>query len=431
MPKAIKKGKQKNRYNPNEKGIRQYSGSGGSAVEIETSDSSNVPILLIGKKGAGKDMAATKIFANNESSRKQLDRILPESEQEYEINQTPDEELKRIIDTALDKKPDFDHKELRTQDESIYRFEGFIGGSPAMQTVYRQIRQVAPTNIPVLLLGETGTGKDLAAQAIHRLSPKRTGQYIPVNLGALPSELIASELVGHEKGSFTGAYQQQKGVFETGSDGTVFIDEIESIGNKVQVSLLRLIEEKKITRLGGRRSIYSDARIIAASNEDLEELVSRGKFREDLFFRLDVFRIVLPPLRDRISDISLIAEDLIARFNYELNKNILRIKPECMTALEQYDWPGNVRELKNIIQRAVLLCEDEEIGEEHLPRRLHRKSEDPSRVFIDVGTSLNEVEKRFIQRTLSHTGNNRKKAAELLGITRRALYNKLHKHAIR
>lgn len=350
---------------------------------------------------------------------------------QYVRTPAPDEELKMIIELALGKKPDFGQNKLLAEDESIYRFERFIGGSPAMQTVYRQIQQVAPTNIPILLLGETGTGKDLAAQAIHRLSPKREGHYMPVNLGALPSELVASELFGHEKGSFTGASQQHKGVFETASDGTVFLDEIESIDNKVQISLLRLIEEKKFTRLGGRRSMRTDTRIIAASNEDLEQLVNRGKFREDLFFRLDVFRIVLPPLRNRISDIPLITEELVARFNHELNKNIIRIRPECITALEEYEWPGNVRELKNVIQRAVLVCEGEEIGQEHLPVRLQQKSEDPSRLVVEVGKSLDEVEKQLIQKTLSHTNNNRKKAAELLGITRRALYNKLHKHDIR
>lgn len=341
-----------------------------------------------------------------------------------------DEELRLMIRLALGKKPDFGKNKLLAEDESIYRFEGFLGGSPAMQTVYRHIEQVAPTNIPVLLLGETGTGKDLAAQAIHRLSPKKDGHYTPVNLGALPSELIASELFGHEKGSFTGAARQHKGVFEMASDGTVFLDEIDSVDHKVQVSLLRVIEQKKFTRLGGRRSLQTDARLIAASNENLEELVTGGKFREDLYFRLDVFRITLPPLRERISDIPLISQEMIARFNHELNKNIIRIHPECMHALETYEWPGNVRELKNVLQRAVLICDDEEIGEKHLPNRLRLKAEDPSRVVIEVGKSLDDVEKLMIRKTLSHTGNNRKKAAELLGITRRALYNKLHKHNI-
>lgn len=342
----------------------------------------------------------------------------------------PDEEIKLMVELALNQKPGYGKNKLLAKDESIYRFEGFIGSSPAMQKVYRQIQQVAPTNFPVLLLGETGTGKDLAAQAVHRLSLKNNGPYIPINLGAHPAGLVASELFGHERGSFTGAAKQHLGVFETASDGTVFMDEIESIDSKVQVSLLRLIEQKKLTRLGGRRRVATNARIIAASNENLEELVNCGKFREDLFFRLDVFRIVLPPLRERISDISLITEELISTFSFELNKNISRIHPDCTAALQEYDWPGNVRELRNVIQRAVLVCEEEEIREKHLPERLRRKSDDPSKFTIEVGRTLEEVEKSLIQKTLSHTKNNRTEAAELLGITRRALYNKLHKHSI-
>ncbi len=343
----------------------------------------------------------------------------------------PDKELKLLVDIALSKKPDFGQNRLLSEDESVYRFEGFIGGSAVMQKVYKQIQQVAPTNIPVLLLGETGTGKDLAAQAIHHYSAKNDGHYLPVNLGAFPSDLVTSELFGHEKGAFTGASRQHLGVFETGSDGTVFLDEIESVGDKVQISLLRLIEQKKFNRLGGRRAIRTDARLIAASNEDLEELVARGKFREDLYYRLDVFRIVLPPLRERTGDIPMIAEELIAGFNHEFNKKIIRIKAECMHALEAYEWPGNVRELKNVLQGAVLVCDDEEIGEEHLPERLRQKTGDPAKLVVEVGQSLDFVEKQIIMKTLAHTKDNRKKAAALLGITRRALYNKLHKHEIK
>ena len=329
----------------------------------------------------------------------------------------PDYELKLIIDLALSKKPEFGANKLLEDDESIYRFEGFIGRSPAIQAVYRQIQQVAATNIPVLLIGETGTGKDLAAQAIHHLSFKKDGNYMPVNLGALPSELIASELFGHEKGSFTGATQQHKGVFEMATDGTVFLDEIDSIDHKVQTSLLRLVEQKKFTRLGGRRSLHTNGRLITASNENLDDLVKHGKFREDLFFRLDVFRIVLPPLRERISDVSLITEELIGRFNHELNKSIIRIDQDCLSALEEYEWPGNVRELKNVIQRAVLVCQGDELHIEHLPKRFQIRTDKSSKIIIEIGKTLNEVEKQLIHKTLAHTKNNRKKAAELLGIT--------------
>jgi DNA-binding NtrC family response regulator len=383
-------------------------------LNIISKESPQTQILVLAKEG-DMDIASQAIEAGG-----------------YQYIRIPasDEELQMIIKLALENKPDFGQSRLLLQEETIYRFEGFIGSSPQMQTVYRQIQRVAPTNIHVLLLGETGTGKDLAVQAIHRLSAKKDGHYIPVNLGAYPSDLVSSELFGHEKGAFTGASNQHKGVFETASDGTVFLDEIESIDKKIQLSLLRLIEQKKFTRIGGRRSIHTDARLVAASNENLDELVARGKFRQDLFYRLDVFRITLPSLRQRKGDIPMIAEEFISQFNHELNQNILRIKPECMLALEEYDWPGNVRELKNVLQQAVLYCEDEEITEKHLPPRLQPKSENKPNLVVRVGISLDEVEKRLIKKTLSHTKNNRKKAAELLGITRRALYNKLNKHNI-
>lgn len=391
----------------------------------------DVPVLIIGVNGSSEGIPAHHMLSRHSSPRKKLDRVLSESGfQDVETAVKKNREQSSKPGSSYGGKQNGSKMKRSLEEESIYRFEGFIGGSLAMQKVYRQIEQVAFTNVPVLLLGETGTGKDLAAQAIHRLSLKKDGHYIPVNLGALPTELVASELFGHEKGAFTGASQQHKGVLETGSDGSVFLDEIESIDSKVQISLLRLIEEKKFNRLGGRHSIPTDARLIAASNEDLEKMVERGRFREDLFFRLDVFRIALPPLRERKSDIPLIVEDLIVRFNYELNKNIIRIRPDCMEALERYEWPGNVRELRNAIQRAVLVCEESEIREEHLPKRLQRGTESNSQVIVEIGKSLNEVEKHLILKTLTHTKNNRKQAAELLGITRRALYNKLNKHDI-
>ncbi len=383
-------------------------------LTIIASGSPTTQLLLVAKE---KDLA----FAVD---------ILESNGFEYVRHPASDEELDMVITTLMEKQLEAGSNRLLRSDETVYRFEQFIGGSPQMQKVYKQIEQVAPTNIPVLITGETGTGKELAAQSIHRLSAKRDNVYAPVNLGALPSELVASELFGHEKGSFTGASQQHRGIFERASEGTVFLDEIDSVGGKVQISLLRLIEDKKFTRLGGKQSKQTDARIIASSNENLEELIKYGKFREDLYYRLDVFRIVLPPLRDRISDIPLIAEEMLTLFNRELGKRIIRIRPDCMTALENYDWPGNVRELKNVIQSAVLLCDDEEIGMEHLPERMQKETTPQSKLVFNVGITLNEAEKQIILKTLKHTGNNRVKASELLGITRRALYNKLNKHDI-
>jgi len=341
-----------------------------------------------------------------------------------------DEELQLLLQAALEMRPTIHADSGGKQRRGEERFEQLVGSSEPMQHVYQQIEQAAATDIPVLIVGETGTGKDLTAQAIHRRSSRRDGPYIPVNLGALPPDLIASELFGHDKGAFTGATNQHKGKFEQGENGTVFLDEIDTVEEKVQVSLLRLIEQKKFHRLGGRRAVKTNARLITASNENLEKLVRNGSFREDLFYRLDVFRIVMPPLRQRRGDISLLITEFLARYNQSLNKNVRRISPEASRLLEGYDWPGNVRELKNVIQRAVLVCEGDVILPKHLTARFQEKKPRTSVVEFEIGTPLEEVEREMIVRALSLAENNRKRAAELLGISRRAIYNKLRKHNI-
>jgi DNA-binding NtrC family response regulator len=299
-----------------------------------------------------------------------------------------------------------------------------------MRQIYKQIRKAASIDISILLQGETGTGKDLAAQTIHCLSDRSDGPFIPINLGALPSEMVASELFGHEKGSFTGAIAQRKGKFEQAKNGTVFLDEIESIDENVQVSLLRLVDERKFYRLGGKRRVTTNARLTVASNEHLETLVKQGTFREDLFYRLNVFPIYLPPLRERKEDISHLATEFIARQSRILKKQITRISPEGLRTLEDYDWPGNVRELKNMVQRAVLLCDGEELRPEHFPARLRTEPSPLPVISFRVGTPLEEVEHALIRHTLEVVDNNRTEAAKLLGISRRALYNRLRKYQI-
>lgn len=341
-----------------------------------------------------------------------------------------DEELGLLVSTALEKKPLYGINLFLESRKHEVRFEKLIGRSGPMKQVYRQIRQAAATKLPVLLLGETGTGKDLAAQAIHKQSDRSRGAYVAVNLGALPAELVASELFGYEKGAFTGAAQQREGKFEQARDGTVFLDEIATIDEKVQVSLLRLIEHKKFHRLGGKRAVSTNARLIAASNQDLFDAVKQGFFREDLYYRLDVFRIVMPPLRERLGDIPLLVDEFLKRYNRSLQKDISGITPECVSLLEGYSWPGNVRELKNVIQRAVLVCEGDILLPEHLPPRF--RPDRPARPIVSfrIGTPLKEVEHQMVTRALAAADNNRKRAAELLGISRRALYNKLRKFNI-
>lgn len=342
-----------------------------------------------------------------------------------------DEELRLLIKTAIEKRPLYGTNLFLEATKHEVKFEKLVGRSKAMQGIYRQIRQAAATEMPILLLGETGTGKDLAAQAIHEQSECKNGPYVVVNLGALPSELIGSELFGHEKGAFTGALERREGKFEQAQNGTIFLDEIATIDEKVQVSLLRLIEQKKFHRLGGKRTLSTNARLIAASNQNLPDLVKQGIFRKDLYYRLDVFRIVMPPLRERTGDITLLIDEFLKRYNRSFQKNILGIAPECINLLDSYDWLGNVRELKNVIQRAVLVCEGEVLLPEHMPPRFR-----PDRVILptvsfEIGTPLKEVEREMITRALSTAENNRKRAADLLGISRRALYNKLQKHNIK
>ncbi len=342
-----------------------------------------------------------------------------------------DEELKLLITTAIEKRPVYGTNLFLESKKRRVRFEKLVGRSEAMQAVYRQIRQAAATEIPILLMGETGTGKDLAAQAIHEQSTRSNGPYVAVNLGALPSELVGSELFGHEKGAFTGAIGRREGKFEEAQDGTIFLDEISTVDEKVQVSLLRLIEQRRFHRLGGKRTISANARLIAASNQNMPDLAEQGVFRKDLYYRLDVFRIEMPPLRERGGDTVLLIDEFLKRFNESFQKSILGIAPECISLLESYDWPGNVRELKNVVQRAVLVCEGEVLLPSHLPPRFRPGNRVPTKVSFDLGTPLDEVEREMVIRALAATENNRKRTADLLGISRRALYNKLRKHGIR
>lgn len=341
-----------------------------------------------------------------------------------------DQELRLLVDTALEQRPQFGVNQLLKTPDLPAAYSTIMGNSGPMLEVYRQIEQAAATDMPVLLLGETGTGKDLVARAIHDQSGRRDAPYVPVNVGAMPVELVGSELFGHERGAFTGAVERRAGKFELGNSGTVFLDEIGTIDEKVQVSLLRLIEHRRFHRLGGRSEIACDVRLIAATNADLTELVEEGAFREDLFYRLDVFRIALPPLRERAGDIPLLIDSFLSRFNQSLQKNLQGIDPECTELLQQYDWPGNVRELKNVIQRAVLVCEEDTITRDHLPARFTQQEPQSPNLTFEIGTPLAEMERQAILVTLAATGNNRTRAARQLGISRRALYNRLRRYGI-
>lgn len=341
-----------------------------------------------------------------------------------------DDELKILIESALAQRPASAPNLLLKKERQPKGFDDMLGTSAAMKEVYRFIRQTAITDIPVLLSGETGTGKDLAAEAIHHLSPRNEFVYTPVHLGALPPELVASELFGHEKGAFTGATETRKGIFEESHRGTVFLDEISTINDRTQISLLRLLETKEFSRIGGNSTISADVRIIAATNEDLVAATKRGQFREDLYYRLEVFQISLPPLRKREDDWRLLAEHFLQYYNKEYQKRIIGFSLKCIDSLESHTWSGNVRELRNIIHRAVVLCTGSMILTEHLPQRIKKECVAQEKIVLPVGTSLEEAECELIKHSLKATGYNRQQAARVLGISRGTVYNKMKKYGL-
>lgn len=322
-------------------------------------------------------------------------------------------------------------EEKARQLEKYYHFHRLVGQSRAMQQVYRKIKEVAGTDIPVLVTGESGTGKEMVAQAIHALSPRKNGPFIPVNTGALPRELIASELFGHLKGSFTGAVSDKKGKFEEANKGTLFLDEIGTMSTEVQISLLRVLETSQIERLGSGRPLKVDVRVVAASNEKLEELIEQGRFREDLYYRLNVFHIELPPLRERKEDIPYLANYYREQFNLDLKRRVEGFSEDAMALLQSYPWPGNVRELRNVILRALLSAgHSTTIKRKHLPDLTSRSGVAAMNVTFKTGTPLSEVEKTMIVQTIKAVKGNKLKAANILGISRRSLYNKLEEYQI-
>lgn len=312
-------------------------------------------------------------------------------------------------------------------------FEGMITVGLTMRPVIRRIIDAAAVDIPVLIAGETGTGKDLVAAAIHRQSARKARPYVAVNMGAMAPELIASEIFGHERGAFTGAQDSRPGIFEQANGGTVFLDEIATMDEKTQVSLLRVLEEKTVRRVGGAKNIGVDVRIIAASNEDLEKRVAAKGFREDLFYRLNVFHIKMPPLRDRPGAVTVLTDHFLSQYAAIYGKDVERVSHETYRLLRHYPWPGNVRELKNVIQAAVLMVDGKELTPEFIPERIRESTpiaekSSESVCSIRLGATLDSVEKELIRMTLTHVRGNKKLAASILGISRRALYNKLKRH---
>ena len=310
-------------------------------------------------------------------------------------------------------------------------FGELVGSSEPMRQIYALIEQVAPSSASVLITGESGTGKELVARTIHNLSPRRNAAFVAINCSAIPETLMESELFGHEKGAFTGAAARRPGCFELADGGTLLLDEIAEMPVALQAKLLRVLEDRRIRRLGGGSEIPVDVRVLAATNRDPHDAVRRGSFREDLLYRLNVITIELPPLRRRRDDIPLLAQHLVTQLARRHERPARYLSATAVEALKSHHWPGNVRELRNIIERAVIICSGEAIERLHLapyPLDQRQRARDEDTVSLPVGTPIEEVERQMIFRTLQKTGNDKTRAAELLQISRKTLHNKLRNY---
>jgi Nif-specific regulatory protein len=341
--------------------------------------------------------------------------------QALKIEQSLVEERQKLVE---------ENSHLRQELKEKYDFSHIIGNSSRMKQVYDQVSQVARTNTTVLLRGESGTGKEMIANAIHYNSLRSKKPFIKVNCAALPETLIESELFGHEKGSFTGASQRKKGRFELANDGTLFLDEIGDLPIQTQIKLLRVLQEREFERVGGTETIKVNVRLITATNSDLEQAIAEGKFREDLFYRLNVFQIFLPPLRERKSDILLLAEHFVEKFEIEHGKRVRRISTPAIDMLTAYHYPGNVRELENAIERAVVACDENVIHGHHLPPTLQTAEVSDTVTKVTLESSVAAFEKDLIQDTLKTTKGNCAKAANLLNTTERIINYKIKKYGI-
>ena len=321
--------------------------------------------------------------------------------------------------------------ELRRQLQKMGALGHLVGKSKAMQKLYEEIEMVANTDANVFIVGESGSGKEVVANTVHTLSKRRNKPFIAFNCGAISPSLIESEIFGHEKGAFTNAIKRREGYFEMAKGGTVFLDEITEMPLDLQVKLLRVLEEQKFRRVGGNEELPLDARILAASNRDPIKAIEDGRLREDLYYRLNVFPIDVPPLRERMEDIPLFAYYFLEKLSESEQKKIEKIEPEFIEALQQYEWPGNVREFRNVMNRAYIMAKSDTLSVDTLPDKLLGKSRQRRKgsLSIRVGTPMEEIERAVIEETLQSTDGDKKRTAEILGISPKTLYNKIKKYS--
>ena len=348
------------------------------------------------------------------------------------------DELRLTIANALERKRlQEENRELKRQLRREHGFEGFIGKSPRILEVFETIRKTADSGSTVMITGESGTGKELVARAVHLESARRSGPFVSVNCGAIPETLMESELFGHVKGAFTGAVASTEGLFAAAGGGTLFLDEITEIPHSVQVKLLRATQEREVRRVGDTRDVKVDVRLIAASNRDLSKAMADGVLREDLYYRLNVIPIHMPPLRERLEDIPLLVSHFIARITKDVGKSVKGISPDSLAILEGYHWPGNIRELENVVERAIVLGSGDLLSPDSLPPHLRMPRDEQAVTVeippagVDLEDTLTRIENRYIRLALERSGWLQVRAAELLGLSFRQFRYKLQKHGLR
>ncbi|HYS07100.1 MAG TPA: sigma-54 dependent transcriptional regulator [Myxococcales bacterium] len=338
--------------------------------------------------------------------------------------------LKVILQRALEKKETLHEMQvLRRRLGQVDAGVGLVGSSPPMRKAMELVEKVAPSKASVVITGQSGTGKEMVARAIHQLSPRREKPFIAINCSAIPASLIESEMFGHERGAFTGADQRRLGAWELADGGTLFLDEVGEIPIELQAKFLRVLEEERLRRLGGKSEIMVDVRVISATNRDLKEEIKAARFREDLYFRLNVFHINLAPLKERREDIPVLVQHFIDRFGRDAGKKLRGVSSQAMKVLSDYAWPGNIRELRNTLERAVILCGIGAIEPEHLPSELAAGGGESAYLKLPYGLPLREIEKEYILATLSRLQNNKARTAQALGISEKTLYNKLYRYS--
>ncbi len=385
-------------------------------------------LRLLGAKGRPEPVVVITAFSSVESAVE----AMKQGALDYVTKPVDIEALKLTLAKALDYEAlRGENLELKKRLGKAFDFGNIIGRSQSMQRVFETLSLVAPSDATVLITGESGTGKELIASALHHNSPRRKGPFIKVNCAALHENLLESELFGHEKGAFTGADSRRRGRFELASGGTLFLDEIGDMAPQTQAKILRVLQEGELERLGGANTIQVNVRLVAATHRDLPAMVDQGTFRQDLFFRLSVVPIELPPLRERPEDIPVLADHFLHRYAAKNKKDIRGFHPQALILMGRYPWPGNIRELENTIERGVILCQ----GEQITPRELPPQMVPPEFVQAQTGPAatgltLKDLEREAIRATLEQTGGNKSKTARLLGIARQTLLNKIREYGL-